>query len=98
MAFLLVAAHARGELEPAIEGGEQVPAFGGAYLVAKLHALRDRRVARVASAVVQHIPDRAAEHRDVHLRSVGRPHPVDADPRRLRLRLRLRLWLWARRV
>ena len=90
MPLLLVAASAHGQLEPAVEGGEQLFAFAAAY--GRAGRDQGRRERWIRAAGVQHVPDRAVDDRDGHLDAVGSTHLVHSDMRHgLRLRLGLGL-------
>jgi sugar/nucleoside kinase (ribokinase family) len=80
MALLLVAARARGQLEAAIERGEQLLSFGADHDGPGPHHAGRRRT-RVQAAVVQDVPDRTGEDGHRHRRAVRGPHPGHGHPR-----------------
>ena len=78
--FLHVAARACRQLEPPVERGEKLAAFGAGHSWPGAHQPRCGR-AGVCAAVVQDVTDRAEEGRNGHEGAVCGPHAGDAYPR-----------------
>ena len=80
MPFLHIAARASRQLEPAVERGQKLAAFGAGHGRPGPHQPRRGRTG-VRAPVVQDVPDGAEESRDGHQGAVRGPHAGDANPR-----------------